>query len=292
MSPLSPGLDNHRRLAVVQTLAVEQRGPGRLRRDVEARYPSEAVVARRSRGRARRHRGSTRITRRPAIAKPPRGRVVITSRGLPPGGDPSFLCNWVGGDYLPGCPVVLAAFALGMVDERRRQSRHEMASIDDQTGDGQRRIHGAQNEPAGGGRDRELHNEKPAAPRLYSAGTAAPGSALDSVAMRQPMAATRRRRQSRLRRCAAFSRSARHGGNFCGSRAIRPVSITDLRDFDTIDYELRGWPRGGSPPAPRSPPVAGRSLLLKGVLDVSPGVLSSERHSACARSARQSITAR
>jgi hypothetical protein len=53
------------------------------------------------------------------------------------------------------------------------------------------------------------------------------------------VAAIGRRRQIRLRRCAAFSRSARHGGNFCGGGAICPVSITDLRDFDTIDYELR-----------------------------------------------------
>ena len=35
-------------------------------------------------------------------------------------------------------------------------------------------------------------------------------------------------------------RSARQGGHFCGGRAIRPGSITDLRDFDTIDYELCG----------------------------------------------------
>ncbi len=81
---------------------------------------------------------------REAPARP----VVITSRGLPPGVDPSFLCNWVGGDYLPGCPVVLAAFALGMVDERRPQRRQEMLAIDDQTGDGQHRVHAAQNQPA------------------------------------------------------------------------------------------------------------------------------------------------
>ena len=77
-------------------------GPTQARRgsSVSIRSSCRTSIAPPSTTTSRSYAHNTTTGHREAPARP----SVITSRGLPPGDDPAFLCNWVGGDYCRAAP--------------------------------------------------------------------------------------------------------------------------------------------------------------------------------------------